>query len=310
MKKVILIFYLLAIAATSLISQQDNFPKLAGSYLGQKVPGMTPEVFAKSVTPQDYDNGGFTFSPKGDEVCFFSVSKNGKFLLHYSKISNGYWTKPEQIFYSNSANYVHPFFSTDGKKIFFGSNKQIKKNEKVPYFNIWASEKINDNWSELKPLPSAINTGYENCGTFSKENKLFFRRVSPTTRGDIFQSDYINGKFKKPIKLPDEVNTIYDESHPAISPDESYLIFSSKRPVGFSKGKDELWISFNLGSNKWSKAVSMGKTINTGSNTSCATISPDGKYIFFIRIEYGKGIPYWVSAKITDEIKQTLMRKK
>lgn len=285
------------------LSQQSEFPKLTGPYLGQKPPGIIPEIFAENITSAEYDNGGFAFSPNGDEVIFFSIDKKGKYLLHYSKLSNGCWIKPEKIFLSNSGNYIHPFFSTDGKKIFFGSDKRIKPDEKVPYYNIWVSEKLNDKWDEPTPLATTINTGYENCGSFSHDNKLFFRRVSPNTRGDIFLSDYMDGEFTNPVKLSGEINTVYDESHPAVSSDGSYIIFSSKRPGGFNRGKDELWISFKKENREWSEAVNMGKEINNGSNSSCATISPDGKYIFFIRIENGVGVSYWVSTKIIEELR-------
>jgi len=303
MQRLILINCLLLLSAVSMSAQEIDFVKLTGSYLGQNKPGIHPAEFAKNMVLAEFDNGGFVFSPTGNEVFFFSIDKKGKYLLHYSELVNGYWLEPKKFFSSDFVNSTHPFFSADGMKIFFGTDRRIKSDKKVPYFNIWASEKINDLWSEPKPLPPTINTGYENCGSFSNDNKLFFRRVSPNTRGDIFQSIFLNGEYEMPVKLSTEINTVYDESHPAISPDGGYLLFSSKRPGGVSKGKDELWISFKKEDGEWGRARNMGKEINNGSNTSCATISPDGKFIFFIRIENGTGIPFWVSAKIIEEMK-------
>lgn len=161
---------------------------------------------------------------------------------------------------------MHPFFSNNGDKVFFGSTRPIKKNTRVPNANIWMSAKKNGGWTYPEPLPPIINTGYENCGSFSNDNKFFFRRISPDTRGDIYQSVYANNEFEAPVKLPKEINTAYDESHPAISPDGNYIIFSSKRPGGFSKAKDELWISFKNKNDEWSRPINMGNEINNGSN--------------------------------------------
>jgi hypothetical protein len=46
MKKAVLNICLLALVAANPFSQQRDFPKLTGPYLGQKPPGMMPEVFA------------------------------------------------------------------------------------------------------------------------------------------------------------------------------------------------------------------------------------------------------------------------
>jgi len=53
----------------------------------------------------------------------------------------------------------------------------------------------------------------------------------------------------------------------------------------------------------WNEAINMGAEINNGNNTSCATISPDGKFIFFVRIENGFGVSYWISAEIIEKLR-------
>jgi len=280
-----------------------SFGKLSGPYFGQKPPGTTPEVFAKRINLNNRGIGGFVFSKNGNEVFFFSIELNGKYAVMYSEIKNDCWQPPRRITTPPSGNDVHPFYSADESKLFFGSDRRIQPNRRVPYFNLWFIERNDKSWSKAKPLPPVINTGYESCGSFDNANRLYFRRISKTTRGDIFFSDYVNGKFKKPLKLPNGINTVYDESHPAIAPDASYLIFSSKRPGGFNRGKDSLWIGFKNTEGKWDKVINMGRKINNGYNTSCATISPDGNYIFFLRIKNGRGIPYWVSSKIIETLK-------
>lgn len=281
----------------------SSLPKLKGPYFGQRPPGTTPEVFALCLDLKGKGNGGFVFSKSGNEVFFFSIGSRGIYRIMLSEINNGCWQPPQKISRLASGNGMHPFYSADESKLFFGSDRHIHPNRRVPYSNLWFMERNEKSWNKAKPLPSIINTGFESCGSFDNANRLYFRRISKITRGDIFQSEYINGKFKKPLKLPKGINTAYDESHPAIAPDGSYLIFSSKRPGGFNNGRDSLWVVFKRANGKWSEAINTGSKINNGHNTSCATISPDGKYIFFLRIENGRGIPYWVSAKIIEELR-------
>ena len=50
-----------------------NFPELKGPYLGQKPPGMTPEIFAPGIISNpDIKEFSITFSPNGEEL-FFTV---------------------------------------------------------------------------------------------------------------------------------------------------------------------------------------------------------------------------------------------
>ena len=103
--------------------------------------------------------------------------------------------------------------------------------------------------------------------------------------------------------LPAGVNTAWDESHPAIAADGSYLVFSSKRPGGFSQGRDELWVSFKDSNGGWGAAANLGPEINDGHNVSSSTISPDGRYLFFVRIEGDIGVSYWVSAAVIERLR-------
>jgi len=285
------------------IRPQTASPALTGPYFGQKPPGAHPEVFAVNIATDQSHPGGFTFSKDGSETFFFSVDARGRYSVHYAARPNGRWTRPREIFHSDSANSAYPFFSPDGRKVFFSSDRRINASAKVPYYGIWISERTDEGWGEPRPASATINTGYENCGSFSSDGTLFFRRVSPDTRGDIFESDYANGTFTPPVKLPAGINTVYDESHPAVAPDGTYLVFSSKRPGGFSRGRDELWVSFKDAGGKWSKAVNLGKEINNGRNTSSPTISPDGSYMFFVRIDDGAGVSYWVSTTIIENLR-------
>ena len=63
-------------------------------------------------------------------------------------------------------------------------------------------------------------------------------------------------------------------------------------------GESDLYISFNT-NGTWSKAVNMGPKVNTETTEMCASISPDGKYLFFhrgksVEGEEESGNIYWI----------------
>jgi hypothetical protein len=102
--------------------------------------------------------------------------------------------------------------------------------------------------------------------------------------------------------LGNEINHAdFSSAHPFIAADESYLIFDSQRE-GEASG---LYISFNLGKESWSMAVSLSEKLNTGKNAHdwYATVSPDGKYLFYSSGERGRSDIYWVSARIIEELR-------
>jgi len=47
----------------------------------------------------------------------------------------------------------------------------------------------------------------------------------------------------------------------------------------------------------------MGYLINTNANEYSPFLSPDGKYLFFVRHDGKKGDIYWVNAKIINKFK-------
>ena len=66
----------------------------------------------------------------------------------------------------------------------------------------------------------------------------------------------------------------------------------------------DLFISFREKDGSWSKAVNMGKDINSLQSDYSAIISADGKYIFFSSSRSGNIDIYWVDAKIINRLKQ------
>jgi hypothetical protein len=83
-------------------SKQDDFPVLKGHYLGQKPPGMKPELFAPGiVSTKEYSENSITFSPAGDTI-YFTRANNDPVIakIMVSRKTGERWTFPEVAAFS------------------------------------------------------------------------------------------------------------------------------------------------------------------------------------------------------------------
>jgi Tol biopolymer transport system component len=305
MKKLILISCLLLIAAIPINAQQSNFPKLTGPYLGQKPPGMTPEVFTSEVITKATHSVA-VFSPDGCEVFYVPWST---LKMETMKQKNGVWTKPRTVLIASEHDAENPWFTADGIRMFFTSTrpleaKGLKGKEKFWNENIWYVDREQDGWSEPVPLGPEVNSMdlHWQFSIDDHNNDLFFSASSEESGGgsDIYKSVFTDGRYTHPVKLSEVINTEGDEDTPFIASDGRYLIFARK-PGADTFG--DLYISFRNKDGSWMDAVCLGSPINSEAHEVCPQITRDGKYFFFISMRSGKPQIYWVDAKVIEELK-------
>jgi outer membrane protein OmpA-like peptidoglycan-associated protein len=81
------------------------------------------------------------------------------------------------------------------------------------------------------------------------------------------------------------INASSWDAGPFLSYDQNYLLITSSRDGG--EGKEDIWISRRSG-NEWRKPVNMGKSINSDGYDGFASLSPDGKTLYFTRMDNSK----------------------
>lgn len=95
-------------------------------------------------------------------------------------------------------------------------------------------------------------------------------------------------------------------SHPFIAPDESYLLFDAQREDGY--GDSDIYISFKQKDGTWGNGINLGDKINTNAWDASASITPDGKYLFFSRNvgsdDFENVDVFWVDAKVIYALKK------
>jgi len=89
-----------------------------------------------------------------------------------------------------------------------------------------------------------------------------------------------------PVNLGPVINTAGDENRPAISKDGLSLLVSTNRPGGF--GGLDLWVAERASvEDPWGPLQNLGPAINSDSNESAPTFSPDGHRLYFHSFKVG-----------------------
>jgi hypothetical protein len=289
---------------------QQNGQTVETAYLGQVPPGPAPALFhgGELVDHENNEKRSFNlaFSPHGNEL-FFSYYKGTEekprpeYEIKTVKRVDGVWVGPRTAAFSGTFSDVDINFSPDGNRIFFASNR---RRPDVPALEIYYMERMADGWSEPIFAGQEVNSGMgEVYPSLSKNGNLFFRssRSGGYSESDLYRAEEIDGEFKNVRSLGPAVNSVHGQSNCVIALDESYIVFVTQRPE--SGDLPQLFVSFQIGDNVWTKAVSVGDEVNTDAGAGAPTLSPDGKYLFFKRQrEPARGL-YWVSTEVIEKLR-------
>jgi len=305
--RLILILVFTGFIFTSFTQTETNFLDTEDAYFGLNPPGLIPEVFAPGIASDSTwaEHCQVAVSPDGKEIYWSAWTavyktedgeKNTE-QIFYSKFENGVWKKPTKAeFTINNPHGLNggPVFSPDGTKLFF---YQVKSPWISSNMNTYYVEKRNGKWGN-EPIDAGptYNTENQNYSPIFTKNGIAYKNL----RGKISKYTFDNNSFT----LIDSV-VIWKGYRQAwnfyMSPNEDYVIFADRQEDGF--GDFDLYISFKTDENKWGYPVNMGPEINTELRERFPTVSPDGKYLFFMRHTPGQDF-FWVSTEIIEELKR------
>lgn len=288
--------------------QTAQWPILKGPYLGQKPPGMKPELFAPGIiSTEDLYEMNSVFSPDGEEF-YFGISASSKeektrgiyhYDLMFTKIENGVWIKPVRLPLAGKYSVADIALSPDGNRLYFCSEMPSVW-DSAEGFDIWYVERIGEGWSEPINVGKKINSPYgETQPSFTADGSMYFpsRPKGPTDEGDLYYARFEDGEFSEPVRLSDNVNSIYGDGNSFVSPDESYILFARwGMPESIDGGK-ATYISFRNRDGSWTPAKNTKP--ETGIYGSLAALSPDGKYLFYS----SRANIYWVDARVIDQLR-------
>lgn len=302
------IYYLFSIIGLAFVVLGCSLKNTNNSYLGQELPGLTPQLFAPLIVNTDDIEINTVFNNSFTEV-FFTRIVEGSFIIYNSELINGNWTspKPLQMFAIQDSKSVaiDPSITQDGNTMYFlGISPEDYSNKPLP--DIYKSQKIDNKWKLASKVEYPISTDEyaESYPVVVADGSLYFQSDRPGGFGkrDIYRAQYFgDGKFDIPVNIGSEVNSERNARSTYVSSDESYLITSNiSEESGF-------YVSFN-NENKWQKPIpfSLGEPLEKDWIYCCPYMSPDNKYLFFSK-RYSdppksgwkgvkKGEVYWLDA--------------
>jgi hypothetical protein len=264
--------------------RQAEFPVLSGPYLGQKPPGLTPEIFAPGIVSTGLQELNSVFSPDGREF-YFCVRNMGASSLFVMKCTQSVWGRPEPLPFAGPYNDIDVSLSPDGRRLFFCSNRPVAGGGPAKEdYDIWACAQAGDSWGPPEHLGDAANSPRDDFFPVAKKSRaLYFnsQRAGPGTN-DIYMCRWVDGRYAPAEKLGPEINSDAREFDGFVAPDESFMIFTSERPADDRFG--DLYLSFKTPEGAWTPARNMSKGINGLGPEYGTTLSPDGRFLFFTRM--------------------------
>ncbi len=271
------------------LSKRSSNPN---QYLGQTPPGLTPEPFAPGiVTTTGWEYGG-AFTPDMKEFYFLrNDEENNKQEFVVFENENGRWH--ETVL---GPRVGQAFIAPDGKTMYLGKRFKVR---------------TVTGWSERESLGSPFEEISIMRLTSSAKGTFVFDEVGTDGDGVIRYSRLIDGKREDPRPLPKEINTGTWNAHPFIASDESYILWDGKREGGY--GDSDIYLSFRQRDGSWGEAINLGDKINTDAWEAGASVTPDGKYLFFNRNmgsdSYDNVDIFWVDAQVIENLRPKMQTK-
>ncbi len=280
MKKNVLIVLMISL----LFSSCAENARVAVVFESQLETITTPKLFMPGVvTKRGLRHFGSSFSKDGSQIVYTISDRITPSKVVTQTFDNGKFSNPEPIVSDTLHSFADASMSLDGNTITLTStlpqNGGVDDNSKN---GIWQFHKTTTGWGnpDFIELEMDYEGGFGYPTTTENKNLYFAYIPADGTRNmDIFYSKYNQRNYEKPIKLPSQINTNKFEGDPFIDSQERFLIFA-----GFEReenyGRSDLYISFKTHKG-WSKAINLGKEINSHSYDGSPYVTADDKYLIF-----------------------------
>jgi hypothetical protein len=220
------------------------------------------ELFRKNLNPEVYDT---TIVNLQIQSC-----RNAKELMRM----------PLFIKQKNLGNVINTYNNDFNPVVSDKEDLLVFSRSQAFYDAILYSIKVNGVWTEPKNMNEMLKIDRDLFPTsLSKDGKELYLYSSADYDGIIFTTRFENGTWSPLVKLNENINTKYWESHATISHDNKKLYFTSNRK-GTIGGLD-IYVSSRDSTGDWGPAVNLGPVINTPYNEESPFLSEDDKTLFF-----------------------------
>jgi tetratricopeptide (TPR) repeat protein len=185
---------------------------------------------------------------------------------------------------TNLGNVINSQYS-DVNPVISGDQNVMVYNRLTPFQEaLLFTRKVNGAWTEPRNIIPDLGLGQESgnyATSLSFDGKeLYVYRRGEDYDGNIYVTKRISeDKWSNLIKLNENINTKYWESHATVSHDGKHLYFTSNRKDSY--GGLDIYVSERDSSDAWKPAKNLGPTINSVYNEESPFLGKDDKTLFF-----------------------------
>ncbi|WP_303318202.1 OmpA family protein [Flavivirga abyssicola] len=254
----------------------------------------------------DYETGLDYFKRYKENLSVSLDASESIEIIEAFKLKNPDYKIKKSPFNSESSDFGAVKFNDT---VYFTSDRDNKKLLRKKYkwthqsfLDIYAVkvDENNDTIGSIKPLPKTINSKlHEGNFCFTSDGNTLYISRSNYTDGKkefneqsnnnihLYKTTRVNGKWGKLEKLPFNKNG-FSYQHPALSPDDKKLYFSSDIEGGY--GSFDLYYVAIEVDGTIGEPVNLGQTINTENREHFPFISQEGNLFFASNGHLGLGM--------------------
>jgi len=214
-----------------------------------------------SMLNDESPNFSAVFSGDGQTIMYTSTKRDVNNIMYSNKV-NGEWIKPKAVTrqITSKNNFKTSSLSFDGTILCLVEDDPFNS-------DIYVSTINRGRWSSAVKLKKPVNSKLnETHASLSPDGKtLYFTSDRNGGEGDldIYHSKMDEkGRWGKPVNLGPQINTMFNEETPFVSPDEKWLYFSSEGHKGMG-GYDVYRYDLSL---TGSVPENLGYPVNTTDN--------------------------------------------
>lgn len=269
---------LIATMTLSCANQNESTRPVFGHLLTETAGPLL--FFPGIVTQRDQVHFGSSFSDDGKHIVYTVTAKGKPGTIVTQTFRNGEFQPPVPIENDTVYSYSDASISPDGNTILLSSNRPHSADGESDLGSIWRYNRMENRWGNPELIGLEMDSiGGVGFATMTYNKTLYFHQDSANSKHDIFRAEFENGKYLKPERLPQPVNTVYFEGDVFVDKQERFIIFA-----GFERadnyGLSDLYISFKRGK-KWSEPLNMGEKVNSHGYDGSPYVTANDEYLIF-----------------------------
>ena len=267
--------------------EDPDMPRPAGPARAQLV--------AKGVISRGHDYCT-TLTPDGNTL-YFARQGEQRGTIHVSTRSESGWGEPEVAEFSGEFDDTDPLLTPDGSRLYFMSKRGADGRAKEGSdYDIWFVDRTGEGWGKPVHLGAPISRdGYVEgfpCQTADGTLYFFRGREPGFTAQDVYRAAWKDGAYLEPQKLSAPINTEGWDGHAWVAPDQTWMVFYSKRPGGLG-GCDLYSSQYRAG--HWSKPTNLGPLVNSPESEITPWVDLKNRVLYFSRIHAdSRRDIYWI----------------